>query len=180
MKSQTWRLRHLWVQPIGPGLLTLEDSMRKDLLLLAFVVLLSGCASSWQQPDQMELQQQVMETERAFARTMATRDYAAFTSFLSKEALFFSGKKPLRGKSQVADAWKGYFEANEAPFSWEPEHVEVLDSGKLALSTGPVFAADGKFIATFTSIWRQEAPGKWRIIFDKGSSVCDKPQTENQ
>jgi len=101
-----------------------------------------------------------METERAFAQTMANRDHAAIKSFLSDEAIFFSGETPLRGKQQVAEWWKRYFEANEAPFSWKPEHVEVLDSGSLALSTGPVFAADGNLIATFTSIWRREAPGK--------------------
>jgi ketosteroid isomerase-like protein len=53
--------------------------------------------------------------------------------------------------------------------------VEVLASGQLALSTGPVRDSKGKVIGTFTSIWRLEAPGKWRIVFDKGSPVCDKP-----
>jgi len=29
-------------------------------------------------------------------------------------------------------------------------------------------------------LWRQEAPGIWRIIFDKGEPVCDcaKPQAD--
>ncbi len=49
----------------------------------------------------------------------------------------------------------------------------MLDSGTLALSTGPVHDAQGKLIATFNSIWRQEAPGVWRIVFDKGSEVCN-------
>ena len=49
----------------------------------------------------------------------------------------------------------------------------MLDAGDLALSTGPVRNAAGKLIATFTSIWRQESPGVWRIVFDKGNEVCD-------
>jgi len=49
----------------------------------------------------------------------------------------------------------------------------VLDSGTLALSSGPVFDPDGKQIATFNSIWRLEAPGQWRIVFDKGSAACN-------
>jgi hypothetical protein len=28
--------------------------------------------------------------------------------------------------------------------------------------------ADGKPIARFNSVWRQEAPGVWRVVFDKG------------
>jgi len=149
--------------------------MRTGLLFLASVALLSGCVSTWQHGNKMDLQQQVMETERAFARTMATRDYAAFISFLSDEAVFFTGEKPLREKQQVADWWNQYFVAKLAPFSWKPEHVEVLDSGTLALSTGPVYDHNGKLIANFTSIWRQEVPGKWRIVFDKGNPIHENP-----
>jgi hypothetical protein len=53
-----------------------------------------------------------------------------------------------------------------------PEDVEVLDSGTLAISTGPVRDPKGALFATFTSIWRLEDSGKWRIIFDKGNQVC--------
>jgi ketosteroid isomerase-like protein len=79
----------------------------------------------------------------------------------------------LRGKQQVTDRWKRYYEDPDAPFSWEPQQVEVLDSGTLALSSGPVQDSSGKLIATFSSIWRQEQPGVWRIVFDKGNDVCD-------
>lgn len=147
--------------------------MRTSLLFIVSVALLSGCASSGRQADQANLQQQVMDTERAFARTMAARDHEAFTSFVSDEAIFFSGENPLHGKQEVADWWKRYFEKADAPFSWEPERVEVLNSGTLALSTGPVHNPTGKLTGTFTSIWRLEAPGKWHIIFDKGNPVCD-------
>jgi hypothetical protein len=70
------------------------------------------------------------------------------------------------------------FEDPAAPFSWEPETVEVLDSGKLALSSGPVLNSEGKVFAIFTSIWRLEAPGEWRIIFDKGNRFCEPPASD--
>ena len=145
--------------------------------LLAALALLTGCATAAPQAqgmaDRAALQQQVMETERAFAKTMADRDHAAFSAFLSEETVFFSDPQVQRGKEAAAAAWKPYFAKPAAPFSWKPEHVEVLDSGTLALSTGPVYDAQGKHIATFNSIWRQEAPGVWRIVFDKGSDVCN-------
>lgn len=148
--------------------------MQKAILLIAVCLsLLSGCTTVAQQSNLGELQKQVADTEQAFAQTMAKRDHAAFTSFLSSETVFFSGEKALRGKQQVADSWKRFYEKPEAPFSWKPETVEVLDSGTLALSSGPVYDPKGKLIARFTSIWRLEAPGKWRIIFDKGNDVCD-------
>lgn len=139
------------------------------LLLIGF----PGALAEPARPTLPELQRQVEDTERAFAKTMADRDYTAFTSFLSDEAVFFSGKTPLRGKLRVAEAWKSLYEKSEAPFSWIPEKVAVLDSGVLALSTGPVRDPKGKLIGTFTSIWRLEAPGRWRIVFDKGCDVCE-------
>lgn len=123
-----------------------------------------------------DLRQQVEDTERAFAKTMADRDHDAFISFLSEEAVFFSGPNATSGKQQVAELWKPLYEGPDAPFSWEPEQVVVLDSGTLALSTGPVSSADGKLMGTFTSIWRQESPGTWRIIFDKGNEACNCPK----
>ena len=77
-----------------------------------------------------------------------------------------------RGKQAVADAWKHFF-AGRAPFSWAPETVAVLQSGDLALSSGPVRDPPSKRVATFTSIWRLEAPGTWRIVFDQGNDVCN-------
>jgi ketosteroid isomerase-like protein len=118
-----------------------------------------------------ELQRQVRETERAFAKTMADRNHAAFTSFLSSEAVFLSSKTALRGRKQVSEGWKSEFEGPQAPFSWEPERVEVIDSGALAVSTGPVFGPKGDRIGTFTSTWRREEGG-WKIVLDSGCPPC--------
>lgn len=120
------------------------------------------------------LRQQVEDTERAFAQTMADRDFGAFVSFLSPEAIFFSGETVLRGSEQVAANWKPYFEPAEAPFSWRPETVEVLDSGGLGLSSGPVYDPGGNLVGTFTSIWRLDENDEWKIIFDKGNKACSE------
>lgn len=151
--------------------------MRNAFVVAALsLAALSDCTTVTPRATTADLQRQVADTERAFAKTMADRDHAAFTSFLADETIFFTSTKALRGKSQVADFWKRFYEGPTPPFSWQPEMVEVLDSGQLALSSGPVRDAQGKLFATFTSIWRLEAPGTWRIIFDKGNEVCDCPK----
>ena len=136
------------------------------------VLLLAGCASAGRPVDLPLLQQQVMETERAFARTMVERDHAAFTSYLSEEAVFFAEETPTAGRAAIAAAWRPFFEGDTAPFTWEPDRVEVLASGTLALSTGPVRDAEGRVVGRFNSIWRQEGSGRWKVVFDKGSPVC--------
>jgi ketosteroid isomerase-like protein len=120
------------------------------------------------------LQQQVVMTERAFAKTMADRDLQAFGRFISQEAVFVSGAKSLRGRQQVIEGWRKLYAGPSAPFSWEPETVEVLDSGQLALSSGPVHDAAGKLVGKYTSTWRLEAPNTWRIVFDSGCDVCPR------
>ncbi len=154
-------------------------SRSKQLILVSMILLMAHTVSA-QEANPGQLRQQVEDTERDFAATMAERDYAAFTQFLSDETVFFSGETVLRGKQAVAAAWKPYFDGAEAPFSWAPQGVEVLDSGTLALSTGPVFDPGGTLVSTFTSIWRLEAPGTWRIIFDKGNKVCADPVPEEK
>jgi len=146
---------------------------RSHFAILAGLALLAGCAAAPQRVTTADLQQQVGDAERGFAKTMADRNHAAFTTYISDEAVFFAGPTPLRGKQAVADNWKRFYEKPDAPFSWGPESVEVLDSGTLAISSGPVRDPAGRQFATFFSIWRQEAPGVWRIIFDKGATVCD-------
>lgn len=115
---------------------------------------------------------EVADTERAFAKTMAARDAAAFATFVADEAIFMSGESALHGKAEVVRSWARFFEKPAAPFSWEPDHVEVLPSGALAFSSGPVKDAQGRLIGRFNSVWRREAAGTWRIVFDKGSDFC--------
>ncbi len=107
--------------------------------------------------------------EIAFAKTMADRDFDAFLTFIAPEAIFFNGNDALQGRDTIARAWAPFFEGPAAPFSWQPDLVEVLDSGELALTSGPVRDPSGAVVGRFNSIWRREADGRWLVVFDKGS-----------
>src|SRR5438067_350332 len=105
------------------------DTMRAILLCATFCVALFGCAAPAPAPaplvDRAALERQVADTERAFAKTMADRDLAAFSSFLSHETVFFSGPTPLRGKQAVTEWWKRFYDKPQAPFSWKPERARI-------------------------------------------------------
>jgi len=143
------------------------------LALAACAILFTSHVPAAETSGHEALTQQVADTERAFANTMAQRDFEGFVSFLADETIFFSGDAPLRGKEKVAEAWKSLYEKPDAPFSWEPDNVQVLDSGTLALSSGPVYDPQGRRVATFNSVWRLEPDGQWRIVFDKGCDACN-------
>ena len=144
--------------------MNLKTSLTCAIALVAF----AGAAAA----DRTTLTEEVRGAEQSFASTMAARDHAAFTRHLAEDAVFFDGEKAIRGKAAVATAWKAYFDGPNAPFSWTSENVEVLDSGSLAYSSGPIFDPKGKRVGTFNSVWRRAADGTWRVVFDKGCSAC--------
>ncbi len=137
-------------------------------LIISFALVFSGCLPM---PDRnsIDAREVVKSMEIAFAKTMADRDLEAFKQFISPESVFFNGNEPLRGKDAIIQAWSPFFKEKAAPFSWYPDVIEVLESGQLALSSGPVLNGSNEEIGRFNSIWRLDADGQWRVVFDKGS-----------
>jgi ketosteroid isomerase-like protein len=121
-----------------------------------------------QAPKAASRQDEVFAAERAFARSMAERDFRAFARHVAGDCVFFSGPEALRGRDAVLAAWRPFFDGPAAPFSWEPDQVQVLESGELALSTGLVRNPAGDVTARFNSIWQRQPDGRWLVIFDKG------------
>ena len=143
----------------------------RNLVLLALVFAPTVAPS--QASSQQTLARQVWAAESAFARTLAVRDSLAFGTYVAVDAVFFDRGGAVRGKAAVVARWRSFFAGPVAPFSWSPDVVEVLASGTLALSTGPVRDAAGHQIGTFNSVWRRDADGRWRVVFDKGCPACD-------
>ena len=147
-------------------------------VLLSLAVAVAASVGVAQADTREELAQQVRAAETAFARSMADRDVQAFATHVAEDAVFFGGDKATHGKEAVVASWKPLFEGKDAPFSWEPAQVEVLDSGTLAHSSGPVYNPAGKRVGTFNSIWRREVDGTWKVVFDKGCDVCNCSQAQ--
>ena len=116
----------------------------------------------------------VKAAETAFAKTMADRQLDRFADFVADDAVF-NGRTAQIGHAAVIEAWKPYFDKPAAPFSWSPDAVAPTADGRLALSTGLVRDAQGKLIGRFTSIWRKDADGHWRVIADQGVDASECP-----
>jgi ketosteroid isomerase-like protein len=146
-----------------------QGALRLGLLVGALATGTASAASAAETPE--ALATVVRAREVAFAKTMADRDHAAFSTFVAEEAVFM-GRTALRGRKAVVEGWKAFFEGQQAPFAWSPERVEVLDSGTLAISSGPVLDPQGQRVGTFNSTWRREADGVWRVVIDIGCPPC--------
>ena len=151
----------------------IETFIRIVVMVAVATVGVAELAGGQPQPPEGTAARDVWSTEVAFARTMADRDHGGFVSFLAEETVFLAETRTLRGKTEVAEGWRRFYDGPQAPFSWGPDRVEVLASGTLALSSGPVLDPQGKRIGTFNSVWRRESDGRWRIVFDKGCPPCN-------
>ena len=138
--------------------------------VVGMVMALTGASAGVGAQARSRAAEEVRQREIAFAQTMADRNHEAFLTFLSPEAVFFDGNTPIRGAVAIGAVWAAFFEGSEAPFSWRPDVVEVLDSGGLALTSGPVLDPAGEVVGRFNSIWRREADDVWRVVFDRGCS----------
>jgi ketosteroid isomerase-like protein len=151
-----------------------EQPMNRTSSIAVFVVVVLATVIPTGASDTMHTSSDDLRAvETAFAATMANRDLEAFSGFLAPEAVFFGSDGPLRGADAVVEGWRAYFQGPDAPFAWRPDAVEVLASGDLGFSSGPVHDAQGKLIGTFNSVWRRDDDGQWRIVFDKGCAVCE-------
>jgi len=121
-------------------------------------------------------EEEVREAENAFAATLAARDLAAFLGFVSLDAVFSGESGPHCGRDAVGEAWAPFFRETEAPFSWMAGEVLAREDGRCALSSGPVFNPRGVRVGTFTSLWRREADGRWRVVHDRGEAWPDDSQ----
>jgi ketosteroid isomerase-like protein len=109
---------------------------------------------------------QVEAAERAFAADgLAWGVKRSFLKHMADDAIIFT-PHPINARA--------FYEARAAEagpkLEWWPAWVVAARSGDLALSTGPSFF-DGKPGGWFSSIWRKDADGTWRWIYDGGSAA---------
>jgi ketosteroid isomerase-like protein len=149
--------------------------MRPALLACGLLIAFDAAAATL--PSQAELAaiaSDVKAAETAFAKTMADRRLDQFAAFVAEDAVFVGAAMNI-GRVRVVEEWSGFFESPQAPFSWGPDAVAVAADGRTAVSTGLVRDASGRVVSRFTSIWRKDPDGRWRVIADQGVDACDCP-----
>ncbi len=143
-------------------------------LIGAFAMAAGAAPAPLTSADLEAVAQQVMAAETAFAKTLADRQIDRFADFVAEDAVFRGAALRL-GRAEVVNNWRHFFDGPLPPFSWAPDAVTVAADGRTALSTGPVRTPDGRMVSRFTSIWRKDADGHWRVVVDQGVDACECP-----
>ena len=150
--------------------------MRPALLALGLSLcgLDVGAATLPSQSDLATIVADVKAAETAFAKTMADRRLDQFADFVAEDAVFVGAAMNI-GRARVVEKWSAFFKGPQAPFSWAPDAVAVAADGRTAVSTGLARDPAGKIVSRFTSIWRKDPDGHWRVIADQGVDACECP-----
>jgi len=114
--------------------------------------------------------QRLLDAERAFLATAAGDSLGrAYGSRLSDEArVHRPGAMPVVGGAALGE-WSN---AQGAKYRGEPLHAEVSSSGDLGYTWGSYErVGDTPDAGYFARVWKQDARGDWRIVFDTVSPV---------
>ena len=158
-------------------------------LSLASSALLHASAFAAQVPPVVAMTQaecEVWMRERSFANTVASHDAAAFADHLVADTVFNAASpQPVRGRAAVVADWKEIIEGRELALRWHPQFVSIGADPDVAVSSGPawteIFDPSAKHrytISRFNSVWKRDADGEWRVLFDGGTPPKPAPREE--
>jgi ketosteroid isomerase-like protein len=123
--------------------------------------------------------QAIADTERAFAQRATVVGWKqAFLEYFAEDAIAFAGEG-------TAPAKEGLRAAPDPPrdlqLLWEPRVGDAAASGELGYLTGPSTTINparnngAPRYGNYTSIWKRQPDGSFKVIIDVGVNVPDEP-----
>jgi ketosteroid isomerase-like protein len=151
----------------------------KPLIAAAVWTVLSVAPGHSQGIDLQGAAAPIVKADTEFARSVADKNRERFLSMIAETATFNGGSaNELRGRDAIMKEWAGFFAADGPTLTWAPAKGEVLGAGDLGYTSGrsvlTVKGADGKTTerhGQYVTVWRKQADGTWKVVFDTGSTV---------
>jgi len=111
----------------------------------------------------------VVAAERAFAADGLTMGVdGSFLKWSAPDAVMISGEGPRRAHDTLDPA--AVFDPAAPALAWWPNWAGVASSGDLGFTTGGV-AVGGKRSGHYFTIWRRQADGGWKWVYDGGAGA---------
>jgi ketosteroid isomerase-like protein len=115
----------------------------------------------------------LVNAEKSFAKTSTEKSVrTAFLEFFDRSTVAFTNGQPVLGRKD----WERRKESNSYLFWW-PVYADIAASGDFGFTTGPAVygpnretkeASGGLY---YSSVWRKDINGNWKVLADLGSSV---------
>lgn len=142
-------------------------------LLVFAAALVAAAPALAQTPDAAP----IVAAERAFAADFPALGLAgSFQKWSRPDAIIING-----GRAQtVAIVFEGApltRRPGEAVITWWPTFAGVAMSGEMGFTTGPA-ARDQEPYGHYFTVWRRQADGQWRWVYDGGSNASPAGQPD--
>jgi len=136
--------------------------MRHHSFMSALVFLVMACATT-PAPQPLANASVIEAAERAFAADAGQRGWVeSFRSHAAPDAVVI-WDDPANAQQQLASQPAA---PPDSSLRWHPLWVGIARSGDFGFSTGPVISGDRH--SQYFSIWRKDADGTWKWIYDGG------------
>ncbi len=142
--------------------------------IVSVVMLVTALGCNQPKVDKKAEGEKIMQLSKDWSQTVATKDVEKIVSYWADDAFVMQdGQPPFKGKQAIRQMVEESFKIPGFSISWQPESVEVSDSGDMAYmienaqvsytdSTGKRVTHHNKAV----SIWRKQADGSWKNAVD--------------
>jgi ketosteroid isomerase-like protein len=155
----------------------ISDFRFKIGAIVALAIAVASAVLHAQKIDTKAAAAAIMQADRDFNQSVASRDKKTFLSLISETAVFV-GDGPMRGHDEILKGWSPFFDPNGPTLTWEPTSAEVLVGGDVGITIGSwtrrTKAADGKTSegrGQYVTTWQKQKDGAWKVVYDIGSTA---------
>ncbi|MBR8534783.1 DUF4440 domain-containing protein [Carboxylicivirga sediminis] len=142
------------------------------MIRIALILLIAFVSCTPKTNTMTNYQEEVKQTELAFAQMAKESGVAAaFLFFAAEDAVIMRNKQLIKGKVAI----QTYFEENansyrDIELKWHPDKIDVAASGDLAYTYGNyqlINHANGETSeGIFHTVWKRQSDGQWRFVWD--------------
>ena len=148
---------------------TTAHSLLTILLLLNF-----SCQSTSKKGSVEKWKQEIFNTEKAFNDSVQSVGISkAFTDFAADSVTILRNDSLIVGKAALKEFYGDGKPSRNITLTWKPDFVDVSASGDLGYTYGRYLytvtdSAGNKkeFRGIFHTVWKRQADGTWRFVWD--------------
>jgi ketosteroid isomerase-like protein len=166
--------------------------------VVTLLVLLAACSPAEEDPAATQdavseetiqaLQVELVEADRAFARSVAQNRLAGWISGFAPNGRMVAGGEAYVGAEGIRRQMLPAFADTSFHLSWDPTFAAVAGSGELGYTVGTYEEsrrADGERVVergTYLTVWRRQEDGVWKVEADIGNPAASRlpPETEGR
>ncbi|MCB9353546.1 MAG: hypothetical protein H6575_03145 [Lewinellaceae bacterium] len=147
--------------------------MQKHHLLLPLLTLLY-CTCSAPDAGLRQQAEQAMKAADVAMCAAAVKDgfHAALLQYADSLVVKYDeGQLPVIGRAALNAQWQA--QPDTKAISWKPFKAEAAASGDLGYTLGywKYVAADTTYYGAYCTIWKKQADGAWKFLFDGGNGT---------